>query len=360
MSRFRPGWRVPRWVSARNSSWAVSIAMHVVVSAALAVSLWGLSSRPDRGTAPVVSFSQPAPSENRDSPVPPSPATAGIGPGATRAPLIEAERPSSVPEQIAIGAGGAELPALPSILDAARAPQDGVPVAAITSGLLSRPIGAAAGAEPEPVVQAESGGQVRFAGLGASQARRIVYVVDASGPMVTSLPNVIEEIKRSASHLTASQQFGVIVFRHRGDGAPKFDSFMPVLVRATPGARRRLSAWLQTVEPGGRSNPLDGLRAALAMDADAVFLLSRSIERTDGGVWQMERGAILSELDRLNPRGPGGRRRVTIKTIQFLADDPTGIMQAIGEAHGSAGGEDGAPESGYAVIRRQDELPEKE
>jgi len=46
----------------------------------------------------------------------------------------------------------------------------------------------------------------------------------------------------------------------------------------------------------------------------------------------------MAELDRLNPRGLNGQRRATIKAIQFLEEDPTGTMQAIGEEHGDGPG----------------------
>lgn len=194
-------------------------------------------------------------------------------------------------------------------------------------------------------------GGVRFAGLGASNARAVVYVVDASGPMVTSLPRVLEEVVRSADQLSPMQKFGVVLFRETEDGSG-VEMFSPVLVRATPTAKRRLAEWLGAVEPRGASNPLAGLEAALAMKPDAVFLLSRSIARSGGGVWNHGIDATLARLDELNPplpssRGPV-RRAVLIQTIQFLDDDPTGIMQAIGARHGQG--------AGYRVVRRGEDL----
>lgn len=197
-------------------------------------------------------------------------------------------------------------------------------------------------------------GGVRFAGLGASNARSVVYVVDASGPMVTSLPRVLEEVVRSAEQLSPVQKFGVVLFRETEDGAG-VESFSPVLVRATPTAKRRLAEWLGAVEPRGASNPLAGLETALDLKPDAVFLLSRSIARSGGGVWNHGLEATLARLDELNPplRGERGpvRRPVLIQTIQFLDDDPTGIMQAIGARHGQG--------AGYRVVRRGEDLGRK-
>ena len=97
----------------------------------------------------------------------------------------------------------------------------------------------------------------------------------------------------------------------------------------------------------GASNPLDGLLAALDRKPQVVFLLSRSIRRTDGreavGDWGPGREAILAELDKANPVrssifGPPARA-VQVKCVQFLEEDPTGVMRAIAEVHG------GGPES---------------
>ena len=192
---------------------------------------------------------------------------------------------------------------------------------------------------------------VVFAGLGASSVKSVVYVVDASGSMVTSLPMVIAEVERSISRLSPTQKFGVIIFRRPGEGgggAPIYESFAPTLLRPTPSARKLMHEWLSRIEPTGRSSPLVGLEAALALKPDAIFLLARSIQRSGGGVWDLGLNATLARLDQLNPIVQGNRRDVLIQTIQFLDEDPTGIMPAIGEAHGGG--------RGYRVIRSQKDL----
>ncbi|MBY0313026.1 MAG: hypothetical protein K2W85_13225 [Phycisphaerales bacterium] len=199
----------------------------------------------------------------------------------------------------------------------------------------------------------DGGKAVTFGGLGASSVRSVVYVVDGSGPMVTSLPIVLAELERSVSRLSPTQRFGVVIFRRLGDGSPAVESFAPSLMRATPSARVLLRDWLAAVEPAGRSNPLSGLEAALALQPDAIFLLSRAIQRSGGGVWDAGPEATLARLDQLNPMNPAtGRRPVLIQTIQFLDEDPTGTMQAIAAAHTT-----GAPAAvGYRVVREQADL----
>ena len=188
---------------------------------------------------------------------------------------------------------------------------------------------------------------VAFAGLSAQRAASVVYVVDTSGPMVTTLPLVLAEVRRSVAALSGEQRFGVVLFSERaegGGGAAGADgtgvrAFTGELSPATVRNQAQLREWLKGARAGGRSNPLEGLRAAMAMQPQVLFLLSRSIARTGGGRWDQGAAKTLEELDRLNPIDPAtGRRRVVVKTIQFLEDDPTGLMQAIAAAHGSAAG----------------------
>jgi hypothetical protein len=192
---------------------------------------------------------------------------------------------------------------------------------------------------------------VTFGGLGAASVGSVVYVVDCSGPMVTSLPTVMSELKRSVDKLAPSQRFGVVVFRRLADDGPGAEAFAPLLVRATTNAKLLLHEWVDKIEPSGRSSPLAGLELALTLKPDAVFLLSRSIERSGGNVWESGLDATMAKLEQLNPVRTallGTRRGVLIQTIQFLDEDPTGIMQAIGQKHGGG--------NGYRVVKRAQDL----
>jgi hypothetical protein len=195
-------------------------------------------------------------------------------------------------------------------------------------------------------------GGATFAGMGAKRAGSVVYVVDASGAMVSSLKWVLAELERSVSGLSSAQKFQVVLFREAPGGGlyevyvpPGADPRRLKLVPGTPTNKAALSRWLSGVGPVGRSNPLDGLRRGLEFEPDAIFLLSRSIRRSGneegkpqtGGVWGRGTGEILRELDGLNPRRDGARR-VVIKCIQFVEEDPTGTMQAIGTEHGDGEG----------------------
>lgn len=207
---------------------------------------------------------------------------------------------------------------------------------------------------PGRPVASESAGPITFAGVAAERASRIVYVVDASGPMASSLPFVVDELSRSIESLGSSQQFQVILFRSppvsteaNGTSAlgtlagyEMFTGAGDGLLSASRETKDRVRAWLTSIRSVGRSDPLPGLRAALSMKPDLVFLLSRSIKRSGAaGQWGAGAAAILSTLDRLNPVSRvSGQRAVVIKTIQFLDDDPTGLLRSIAAVHGDGAG----------------------
>lgn len=187
-----------------------------------------------------------------------------------------------------------------------------------------------------------------FAGLRAQAASRIVYVVDASGAMASSFSFVKDQLKRSIDRLGPTQHFQIVLFgdnKDRPEGTPPFrvltpKSGKPQLVRATPANQQAVADWIDAALPGGRSNPADGLRAAFEFKPDLIFMLSRSIQRSGpNATWGRGKDAILADLDRLNPLSKHtARRKVVIKTIQFLDEDPTGTMKAIALAHGDGEG----------------------
>jgi len=177
---------------------------------------------------------------------------------------------------------------------------------------------------------------VRFAGVQTKAAKKIVYVVDGSGATAASFSSLQQQLLRSIDELSPTQRFQVVLFRTASD-APA--TLAPInrgrLAYATRDNKQAVGVWLDTITARGRSNPTDGLRAALALKPDLVLLITKAIERTGDGAWAGGRERILAELNELNPRSSrNGQRRTVIKAVQLLNEDPTGIMQAIGQGHG--------------------------
>ncbi|MEE2681115.1 MAG: hypothetical protein VX641_01960 [Planctomycetota bacterium] len=191
-------------------------------------------------------------------------------------------------------------------------------------------------------------GSVAFAGLKADDARRVAFVVDASGSMIATLPVVIDELERSINNLSAAQSYTVVFFqRDQAVGSPPDDRMVP----ATEENRQRTMQWIrETVVPSGRSNPVRAIEQAMALEPEIIYLLSSNV--TGSGRYAMNLSALLQQLDRLNPEDPRtGRRAVRIKCIQFLDPDPMEALKKIAEIHS---GETDEGYSGYRFLGRSE------
>jgi hypothetical protein len=178
--------------------------------------------------------------------------------------------------------------------------------------------------------------------------------------MTSSLKFVKDELIKSIARLDPSQSFQIVMFRDppgakEGDTAATVELFtpnrnrQPAMVPVSNDARVAAAAWLEGIRPGGRSDPLAGLTAALKLKPDLIFLLTRSIRRSGGSAeWGAGNAATLAALDKLNPVNARTSLRPTvIKAIQFLDEDPTGLLPAIAESHGDG-------EGSYKVLKLQE------
>ena len=186
-------------------------------------------------------------------------------------------------------------------------------------------------------------GTARFAGLTGTNARRIAFVVDASGSMITSFGIILEELSRSIDGLVAEQDFQIIFFQNNeAVGIPPLNQ----MLEATAGEKLRALKWIdENVVPQGRSNPLNAIRAAIRLEPDIIFMLSNDI--TGSGQFEIDQDDLLEMLREMNPIDPEtGRRKVQIQTIQFLDRDPLDTLRKIALEHSG--------EEGYKFLDRQE------
>lgn len=174
-----------------------------------------------------------------------------------------------------------------------------------------------------------------FGGLTGSNARKIVYVIDASGSMAPYLWTVLDELARSLSNLSARQSFTVVFFKGlEAIEVPPAGK----LINATEEEQARVIAWIkENVGTGSVTNPIVGIQKALALKPDVIFLLSQNI--TGYGQFEVDQKDLLDMLDGLNPINPqSGRRTTQINCIQFIDEDPLGTMPLIAQQHGGPKG----------------------
>jgi hypothetical protein len=205
-----------------------------------------------------------------------------------------------------------------------QAPVD--PVSLISSGASSSPLARFA---PTP-----SEGSATFVGLTSSNAKHVVYVIDASGSLIATLQVVLQELARSLDTLSQEQQFSIIFFQQDRALVVPPGKLLP----ATEAEKARALQWIrQSVIPAGNSNPVPALERALSLRPDVIFLLSDNI--TGAGQYEVDQRDLLKALDRLNPRdGRSGRRPTQINCIQFLDPDPLDTLALIAAEHGGRDG----------------------
>lgn len=304
--------------------WLVSFGVHASVIALAFFVVWTVTMpKPPTPPPAVVSFFDPAPM--RTTPDKPESKHA--------AETENEEQPLLEPEPTP-----AALPSPESILDEA------IPKAA-SEPMVAKP------EQPSEVAELmyeRRFPDVEFFGSGSGNAESIVYVVDASGSMVSTFPLLKRELEHSIRKLAPTQLFQVVFFQGNAETGEARALSCPHpaepqrtretrLIRATHSNVRAVIAWIETVRPEGRSNPIPALEIALGLKPKVVFLLSNTI--TGVGEWEADAQSILKRLDALNPADPrNGNRPVAIKTIQFLQEDPSGLLQAIGRIHGGTDG----------------------
>ena len=172
-----------------------------------------------------------------------------------------------------------------------------------------------------------------FAGTSATNARRICYVIDATGSMIAHLQIVIDELSRSLSNLSPQQSFAIIFFQGNSALEPAPGRYM------TPTAQERQRAleWARTIVPAGPTNPRPAIERAISLKPDVVFLLSHGL--TGHGEFEIDQSELLDWLDRQNPvERQSGQRRTQINCIQFLDPDPLDTMSIIAQRHGGPKG----------------------
>jgi hypothetical protein len=342
--------RIPR--PSRSVAIALSLAVHAGLLYGLARVTILSPRRPDRLGEEALTTITLAPLPEADDATPPAERVA------MEAPAAEPPAPSSAPEP---SPAQALAPAEPLLIKA----EASRPAPPAFETRHPAPPATRTDPTPPPLPPAAAPQQPRemaasFAGMEVARATRIVYVMDGSAAMVPSFPFVKEELLRSVGRLGTGQAFQVIVFRRppivNGRAtAPEIEQFSASepYVSASASNKVRLARWLDRVQPRGGSAPLIGLSAGLNQGPDLVFLLTCSIRRTGASEWGNGKDSILANLDALNPvNGFTGQRPTVIKAVQFLDEDPTGILRAIATAHGDGAGS-------YRVLTLDDLRPSR-
>ncbi len=144
-------------------------------------------------------------------------------------------------------------------------------------------------------------------------AKKLAYLIDASGSLIDTLQFVMLELKRSINELKEAQSFTVIFFQ--GDDAVEVPP--RGLKKATNENKMKVVRWIDpragNIVAAGQSNPVSALKLALRYKPQLMFILSDNI--TGEGRYEVDQRRLIYEIAQANTAG------TKINTIQFLYKD---------------------------------------
>ena len=159
------------------------------------------------------------------------------------------------------------------------------------------------------------------------RAMSVIFVIDASGSLVDSLPFVISELQARLGRLQQQQRFGVVFFQ-RDDFIDVTRGLRPATRVRVAEVRRRITLESGNIVPGGSSNPVRAIERAISQRPELICLLSDNI--TGSGPYAIEQDALLEKIRQAKQRYRADTR---INTIQFLHDDPLRTLEKIAAEH---------------------------
>ena len=105
-----------------------------------------------------------------------------------------------------------------------------------------------------------------FAGV-AGSANKIVYVLDATGSMMSSFDALRAQVHIAIQNLQTSQSFGIVFINEHNPPA-----LAPTLLPATLENKRKALEYVDAMAPRGGTEPLPGLEKAFALQPDLIYL----------------------------------------------------------------------------------------
>lgn len=146
-------------------------------------------------------------------------------------------------------------------------------------------------------------------GVSVANARRIVFLCDASGSMLGTLQAMAAKGLASAvDGLRQDQGFGIVFFQNDEPSSLRRATLMP----ATPENKRLASKFLSSIEMKGSTSPLPALKEAFLARPDVIYIV------TDGVFDDPKQ--VVTDLARLNVG-----RRTKVNIIQLVATAPDNL-----------------------------------
>jgi len=155
-------------------------------------------------------------------------------------------------------------------------------------------------------------------------AKRIVYLVDASGSLVDSFPRVLNELNSAIDQLQEDQAFTAIFF-----GAEGVTEVPPTGLKwADAQTKRNTRDWINpdrgNVTAWGRGDVMQALKRATGYGADEIVVLSDNLLGS-----RPSKAKIETLMDEIATITDGKVAKINV--IQFFTRDPKQVLKTIAE-----------------------------
>lgn len=159
------------------------------------------------------------------------------------------------------------------------------------------------------------------------EAERVVFLVDASGSMIDTMPLVIKELERVIAQLRPDQRFTIFFYQKN-----QVIEVEPAgMKEATRRNKTLVGRWMDPkqghVFAVGPSYPLDAVKQALKYQPDQIFILADKVGTSVTSAQQSRQ--FLEELEQLNPQ-----RLVQFNAVHLFYDDPVDALATLATRHG--------------------------
>jgi hypothetical protein len=170
-----------------------------------------------------------------------------------------------------------------------------------------------------------------FMGI-SGNGRRFVYLVDASGSMLTVFPRVKQELMISVSHLQPIQAFNIIVFHE--DESDLATMSKGGLLMANPDNKIAAGKFTDDQRAMGGTDPTPAIKLAFAQKPDLIYVLTDGFDNVDS--FQ----AIIDMFHNLNVNKATKVNAIMLKSrddpalehvLQAITDDAGGTFKVIDE-----------------------------
>jgi len=168
------------------------------------------------------------------------------------------------------------------------------------------------------------GPRVSFIGVGGN-ARRIVYMLDASGSMLDVADRLKRAVSQSVDKLVPVQEFNIVIFRD--SDIPPMPLQKSGLLRATTANKQLAFKWIEeNYRPAGRTEPASAIRMTFSMRPQLVYVL------TDGFDAAASFDEVQSEFKKQNKDAAAKVNTLLVRSR--LDKELDAIMQRIAEENG--------------------------